>query len=454
MKVLLLLALIIPHYVFAKNYLDDNLRRLKWNEMDVIWLEDDSYPTYSINVYFNAGALLDEKGKYGQTELAFKELTSGTTRYTRQEIVDSLEFYGASYGANVTHEYTTFSVEGLVKDMLPTMKMICHTFQNASYPVEEFNTTKKRLITALKNSVTDHSGLANRIFREVSLQGTQFSKPVSGNIRSINSLTAKDLHDRMLFFNNEVQKRIYIKGPKAVKELESVFVNDCGWKQGQYKNEIAAVTKTPENNNIVYLVPVPKANQAQIRIGRYITKEESHYAYELQSLAARHMGGGFTSRLMQELRVKRGLTYSVGAYISSQAAYGRSGITTFTKNETLVETFNVTKEVINNESTATTEENFHHIKRFIKGNYLLGLESTSAFLETLLFFDHIGRDYKEIYQFSNKIDQISIEQMQSLISQIFGFDNQIRLVVGDKNLDKQLAKAGYKVKVLNYNDYL
>jgi zinc protease len=201
-------------------------------------------------------------------------------------------------------------------------------------------------------------------------------------------------------------------------------------------------------------VPVPRANQAQIRFGRYITKDESHTAYELQSLAARHMGGGFTSRLMQELRVKRGLTYSVGAYISSQAAYGRSGITTFTKNETLVETFNVTKDVINKESIEIEEENFKHIKRFIKGNYLLGLESTSAFLETLLFFDHIGRDYKEIYQFANKIDQIKSEDMQKLIAQIFGFENQIRLVVGDKNLDKQLAKAGYKVKVLNYNDYL
>jgi zinc protease len=223
MKYLILLLLTFPHTVLGKNYLDDNLRRMKWNDIDVVWLEDDAFPTYSISVYFNAGALLDDKGKYGQTELAFKELTSGTTRYTRQEIVDALEFYGASYGANVTHEYTTFSVEGLVKDMLPTMKMLCHTFKHASYPVEEFNTTKKRLVTAIRNSVTDHSGLANRIFREVSLEATPFAKPVSGNIKSITALKAKDLHDRMVFFNNEVQKRIYIKGASCDQRTRISF---------------------------------------------------------------------------------------------------------------------------------------------------------------------------------------------------------------------------------------
>ena len=82
-------------------------------------------------------------------------------------------------------------------------------------------------------------------------------------------------------------------------------------------------------------MPVPKANQAQIRVGRYLTYDESKKDHELMSLASKYMGGGFTSRLMQELRVKRGLTYSAGAYASTQKTYGRSGISTFTKNNTL-----------------------------------------------------------------------------------------------------------------------
>ena len=76
---------------------------------------------------------------------------------------------------------------------------------------------------------------------------------------------------------------------------------------------------------------------------------------------------------------------------------GGSGISTFTKNNTLAETLKVIEEVITKESKTVEEGNFEHIKRFIKGNYLFGLESTSSFLETLLFFDHSDRKYEEIY---------------------------------------------------------
>lgn len=454
MKYILMLTILFSQNIWAGNYLDDNLTKMNWNGIEVVWLEDDQYPTYYVSVYFHAGAVEDSKGKYGQTQMMFNQLTSGTTRYSKQEIVDALEFFGASYGANVTHEYSTFSVNGLAKDMVPTMKMICHNFKNATYPVTEFKKTKKRILTGYKNLVTKHSALANRIFREVSLSGTAYKHPVSGGMKSIKALRAKDLHDKLLFFNNKVKKRIYIKGPKSIKSLENVFAKDCGWKKSDYVSNLKQVTKKPKASKTIYLVPIPKANQAQIRVGRYLTAEESNRKHELKSLASKYMGGGFTSRLMQELRVKRGLTYSAGAYASSQKVYGRSGISTFTKNKTLSDTLKVIEEVVSKESKSVEEANFKHIKRFIKGNYLFGLESTSSFLETLLFFDHAGRNYEDIYKFPKRIDEIKKEDLQGMIGEIFDWNSQTKLILGNKSLKKQLEKSGYKVKVLNYKDFL
>lgn len=455
MKNLIIGLLFVSNFAFAGNYLDNNLNKLNWNGIDVIWLEDDSYPTYYVSVYFHAGALSDKKGKYGETELMFNQLTSGTTRYaTRQEIVDKLEYFGASYGASVTHEYSTYTIAGLAKDMLPITKMICHTFKNASYPVNEFKKTKKRILTGLQNLVTNHGALANRVFREVSLADTAYKNPVSGTMKSIKKITAKDLHDKLLFFNKEVKKRIYIKGPKSVLSLKNVFEKDCGWGGTDYVQENKVVKSKPSLNNTVYLVPVPKANQAQIRVGRYLTQDESIKDHEVKSLASKYLGGGFTSRLMQELRVKRGLTYSAGAYASSQQAYGRSGISTFTKNTTITETLKTVKEVIDNEKKEVSDANFQHIKRFIKGNYLFGLESTKAFLETLLFFDHAGRKYEEIYQFPKRIDAITKDQLRGMLGQLYDWDIQTKVIVGSKSLKKSLEKSGYQVKILNYKKFL
>lgn len=303
--------------------------------------------------------------------------------------------------------------------------------------------------------VTNHSALANRVFRELSLKDTAYSHPVSGTMKSLKSIRAKDLHDKLLFFNQKVKKRIYIKGPKAIKSLENVFAQDCKWSgEAKYVSNLKNVTKKPSSNNMVYLVPVPKANQAQIRIGRYLTYEETSKDHTLKSLASKHLGGGFTSRLMQELRQKRGLTYSAGAYASSQKVYGRSGISTFTKNQTLVDTLKVIEQTVKNESSNISKDHFGHIKRFIKGNYLFGLESTSSFLESLLIFDHIGRDYSEIYKFPSQVDAITKKDLETMVDRIFNWDKQIKLVLGNKNLKKQLEKSGFKVKVLNYKDYL
>ena len=70
------------------------------------------------------------------------------------------------------------------------------------------------------------------------------------------------------------------------------------------------------------------------------------------------MGGGFTSRLVQGLRVEKGLTYSASAYASDQKRYGRSGINTFTKNESIVELLKTTKKIIEDSSKKVEKNTF------------------------------------------------------------------------------------------------
>lgn len=444
---------------FAKNYLDENVSKYKWNDIEVVFLEDNQYPTYSLSVYFADGALGDAKSKEGMTEMMFGLLDSGTTRYTQKEILDSLEFYGMSKSFNVTHEYSTFSVSGLAKDAIPTMKMICHLFQNVTFPAEQMRNYKTRHESAMNNLVTRHDSLANRIFRELSLAGTPFSGPVDGKKSSVKRIMQKDLKSRMTEFNEKVQKRIYIKGPKSLSNLENVFANDCKWsgkanQTAAYPKEITPKQTTAKKGKVAYLVSVPSANQAQIRVGRILSSSEAISDIDEQIFASTFLGGGFTSRLMQELRVKRGLTYSVGAYASSQRTYGRSGISTFTKNESLAKTLEVIKKTVEETSQEITPNLFKMGQNFILGNYLFSLESSNAFLNQLTYFDHINRDYSEIYEFPKTIKNTTASKLASRVKKIYEWDEQVVLVLGDKSLDKELKEAGYQVIQLDYRNYL
>lgn len=458
MKRLILLSLVLAAFSSASgaNYLEENLRKERWGGLDVIWLEDDSYPVYDVSVYFGAGAYTDEANKYGETMAAFDLLTAGTDRYKQSEILDALDFYGASYESNVTHEFTSYNVSGLAKDALPTMKMVCHMFRNAVYPKEELAKWVDRRQNMLRNLPSDHGALANLVFRELSLQGTGYENPVAGNLKSLERIKTSDLKEKLAFINKSAPKRIYIKGPKELKTLKKVFENDCGWKSTDNEIDLpkAVAEKRNGSSKKVYLVPVDKANQAQIRIGNFMTADEASRDHELRSFATQFIGGGFTSRLMQKVRVEKGLTYSIRAYASEQDNYGRKGINTFTKNETVDETLATIFKVVEDSASKIDDEPFAMAKRYATGSYLFGLESTSAFLSTLIYYDHIGRDYQEIYRFPEVVEGMTKEQAKKKIGELFGPSSQIVMVLGDRSLEKSLKKAGFEVEVLDYKDYL
>lgn len=455
MRILLtILTLTIYTQNHASTYIDDHVQKLNWNGIDVVWLEDSKLPTYDISIYFGEGAIGDAKGLEGATEITLNQLTSGSKKFSQKEIIEQLEFYGVSYGSSVTHEFADFSISGLVKDYKPTVKLICHLFNEATFPEPELNTLKARVLSSLKSIVTNHGALANHIFRAETLKSTGYGTSVEGNIASLKKISSTDLKVRIGELNNKVKKRIYIKGPKSILGVKQILSKDCGWTNNGKKREYPKVKSIVRNNSLIF-IPMKDANQAQVRIGRILTtKEVSGENDELMAFAAKFMGGGFTSRLVQGLRVEKGLTYSASAYASGQSSYGRSGISTFTKNETLPELLSATKEIIEKASTDIDESIFKRAKKNIKGNYLLGLESTSDFLKNLMFFDHKGIDYDHIYKFTDIIDKIDRDDLMKMNKQLFNWKDQTIVVLGDRSLIPGLKKAGYIVYEVDYKNYL
>jgi zinc protease len=431
------------------------IEKLDWNGIDVIWLEDNSFPTFSLMVYFGDGALSDAGNEKGMSAAMFSFLDLGTKRFSQSEISDSLEFYGISPGANVTHEYSTYGFSGLAKDAVPATKMICHLFQNATFPKKEIKKEVKRIKSSLNNMLSNHSALASRVFREESLKGSGFSYPVTGKLKDLKRIEPRRLNQKLNYFNSKVKKRIYMTGPKSLLALKSVFNQDCKWK-GQEDQIVRKVIYNGSGKTVkksIILIPVPKANQAQVRLGRTLTKDEL-INQPLMEFSSGFLGGGFTSKLMREVRVKRGLSYSISAYASGQKGYGRAGISTFTKNKTIFELLDVIKNTISMVGKGEfTSRELERARGHIKGKFYFTIEQNDKFLGKLLFSDHIGKDYSEIFKFQDKVAGYSKDEVVNNLNNLFDWEKQTIVVVGNKNLMKDLKKLG-PVVIKNYKDYL
>jgi zinc protease len=212
--------------------------------------------------------------------------------------------------------------------------------------------------------------------------------------------------------------------------------------------------KKPGLQSAIYLVPVPGANQAQIRIGRYVTKREVEGKYDQFQLLSSFLGGSFTSKLVQELRVKRGLTYSAGAYVAIQREYGRAGITTFSKNETTAEAIAIVRDVFAEVSQGgVTPEEFKHQQGHMIGGYAFGFEETAAFIGQLMLYDHQRRPLIELQEFPNRIAKLKANDLSRANLEVFPWEKLTIVVVGDKSLEKDLSKIR-PVRILDYKDFL
>ncbi|MFW5887930.1 MAG: M16 family metallopeptidase, partial [Bacteriovoracia bacterium] len=335
MKAIILAVTIITSSVAMA--VDSDKFTVKKNVIDnveVVWLEDNRSPLYNVEIYFADGALSDPSSKIGTTEMMLELLSSGTNRYGHKEIADALEYFGVSTSYDVTHEFSRFSISGLTKDAIPTFKMICHLFHDAIFPVDQIRKSKRLRMNRLQSLVNDKGVLADRAFRYVTMKDSPFSQPPGGTKASIRKIYRRDLINKLKYFNTKVKKRVYMSGPTKLWKIKDIFVKECGWgKEAVYQRRVETkktVAKKSSKRPNIYLVPVKNSSQAQIRLGRYLPYDVLDTRLEIYDVMEGLLGSGFTSLLMRELRVKRGLTYGANAFMSRQLFYGRSGITTFT----------------------------------------------------------------------------------------------------------------------------
>jgi zinc protease len=447
-KLSFVLLSLLSTTAFGASFLD-SVERMKWGDMEVVYIEDSKFPRYNAAIYFQDGSINDPYS--GLTQGAFDQLASGTSKESQKELAEFFDFYGVNLKHSVTHEYSVYSVQGLTKDIEPVMGKVCEIFSDAQYPQKELTSYISRAKSHLKNLVTSHAALADRIFRQLSLTETPYSIPGEGTIASYDKHTSTGLKERLAQLNN-AKKVLYLTGPEEVSKIKDIIAKKCDWRSVSSLKKMEL--KKPAAQSAIYLVPVPGANQAQIRIGRYVTPDEIQGKYDNYGFLAGFLGGGFTSKLVQELRVKRGLTYSAGAYVSMQRDYGRAGIMTFSKTESATEAISIVRDVFADITAGKfTPEEFKHQQGHQIGGFAFGFEESNAFLSQIMLYDHQGRKLEELVKFPTVIAGLTPEALSQANLEAFPWDRLTIVVIGDKSLEKSLSRIR-PVRVLNYQDFL
>jgi zinc protease len=150
------------------------------------------------------------------------------------------------------------------------------------------------------------------------------------------------------------------------------------------------------------------------------------------------LGGGFTSRLVNEIRVVQGLTYSIRSSFTMDRRAGLYGITTFTRNATLRKTIDATlAEVRKLRDQGPTDAELDKAKRYITGQYPIGLQAPDDLAEALLDVEFYGLPPDYIQTFVARINAVTMADVRLALKSYFCVDELSILVVSNPDSAKK-----------------
>lgn len=414
------------------------------NGMQIIVLENHKLPTFNMQMVILSGGLADPAGKAGLAQFTASMLREGTKTRTSKQISEQIEALGGTLmaGSGLSSLTSVVSAGGLTDNFDQVMGLFADVILNPSFPQDELNKLKTRMIAQLRMARSQPGFLASEMFSKV-MYGEHPAACIAPSPEVIQSLTPEMLaqfHSTYYRPNNAMFAIVGdVKPAEIIAKLEKTF--------GSWPRTEVPATVIPKAGELgpakIHLIDRPASVQTNLILG-FLTIERTDPDYTALEVMNKIMGGGPSGRLFMNLREDKGYTY--GAYSNVSAFKYRGVFQANTEVRTNVtdgamkELFYEIKRIRDEKVPA---EEFENAKRAIIGGFALQLESPQALLQNIITQKLYGlpADYWDIYP--QKIAAITQDDAQRVARKYLDLDHLQVVAVGDgKQLLDALRKYG------------
>ena len=359
------------------------------------WLvEAHAIPILSVSIAFRGGATLDPAGKEGRANMVSALLDEGAGDYDSRAFQSRLEDLAIHLGFSTGLDTFTASLKTLTVNTDAAFEMLRLAMTEARFDEEPVERIRRQLQVRLTRLADDPDRIARRAWFDAAFPDHSYGRPVDGTPESVAALTVADLRD-------------FVAGQLARDRMVVAVVGDIA------PDRLGALLDATLGGLPAAGVPLTTAKTAPAAPGRLIVVErdipQSVVVFGHQGLdrddpefyAAYVMnyalgGGGFTSRLTQEVRQKRGLAYGVYSYLSplDYAALYFGGVAT--ENARVAESLEVIRaEFARMRDDGLTADELADAKTYLTGSFALRFDSNGKIAKFLIGIqlDDLGIDY-------------------------------------------------------------
>jgi zinc protease len=403
------------------------------NGLRVVVAEYHELPLLEFTLIVGAGAAQDPPGKEGLAALTAGALTKGAGKLSADALARAIESLGGRIDASPGTDGTIVSAEFLAKDYAPGLDLLRQVLLDPTFARDEIRRAREEQEAGLVAELEQTSAVAEKCYAAFLYGAHPYGRPVEGRRASVGKLgrgDVKDFYDRWYRPNGTILVLVGdVSAPEAIIRLREAF---GAWRPRPDALADRIPPPPPVTARRVLLVDKPDATQTQIRFGNVaIARNDPRWIPA--SVANTILGGGFTSKLIEELRVKRSLTYSAWSLFAARLTGGDFRVGTFTKVPTTTETLKLALEVEGDfRSHPPDPIALDKAKTYLRGQFPLKLESPDALAGRLAEVAFHGLPEDELATYRGRVQAVTGADVARVAAELMPDPNAVAVVVVGK----------------------
>ena len=427
-------------FLLGLSLLDGNLlamppvqRTVLSNQMILLTAEERSLPFITLQLLVDGGSRMDSAGEEGASHLTAKGLLLGTVKRGEKAINEELDFMGASLNSSSGRDYVTLTLRVLKKDLEKGVDLFMEVLTQPAFPQEEVKREIQKTLAAIQAAEDQPDDVAEKAFQENLFLSGPYRHPVEGTKKSLPSITRETL--------DRVYKKTYhpnhsilaVVGDISQEEARTRLVPRLEkWPKGKTSDAPAlnVFVKGPKTVKIDRML-----TQANIILGHAGVSRDNPDFYALTVMNYILGGGGFSSRLMEEIRNKRGLAYSVYSFFDPGKLPGSFQVGLQTKNVSAREAISLAREEMTRmQKEPVSEKEIEGARKYLIGSFPMRMDTQGKLVNFLLQMEYygLGLDYPEKYP--RLIQSVSREDVLRVARKYLHPENCILVVVANQKM--------------------
>lgn len=426
------------------------------NGLRIIWVRDAKLPIVSLAMAIRGGGSHDPKGKEGLADMTAKLLDKGIPGKNAITIAEELEQRADSFGASVDSDATFVGIRGLSFHSEDTLKDFYQLVIKPTFPAAELERQRKVTLARLARVVDRPSDFTEMVFQKYIYGDHPYFHDGVGTTKGVKRISRADVqafHSKHYAPGNTTMV-VVGKFDNQFKELVvKTFLN---WQAP--KAPLAKVPPPPRTPGMQILeVEKPGLQQTEVRMGHLGVRRNipDHLALKVANSILGD-SGFFGARLFSEIRIKRGLTYSVRSHFDQRLEEGPFVISTFTRNDKIYEMVDELLNVVKTfRDKGVTQTEVDAAKSGLIGRFPRMVETGDDLAHQLLILDLYGISYDYLKNFERDMANVTVADVNAAIQKHFQPDNLKIVVFGPVlNKDMELLKKLAPVQVQSYKQSL